>query len=177
MLGSKDMIKNSNIMTTAAIILATIFASSLYLQMSTASLYDNYQIGISKIRIFHPGLLILLVLLLTIIVPGKAGKTLSAFSILFGKMAVGICIGLGALYAVFEFYPSKSQWSLPHERTLTSTIILSLTHPEFSNRSLIGLIYTAPLAVFLIWVSKRIYRKKYNLSLKRDRESRATLEN
>ena len=152
-----------------AITISIIFASFLYLQMCTVSIYENYQIGISKIRILHPGIIILLFILLTIIIRGKSGKLISSLSWLFSKIAICICIVLAFLYIILEFFPVGSQWSYPHERTFTSTIMYSLIHPDFSNRSLMGLIYTLIFSFILMWISKLILEKRHNKPINSDR--------
>ena len=143
-----------------ALAVVVIFAVLLYLQMCTASLYEDYQVGISRARILHPCLLVLMILLFTVIVPGKYGKDAVLFSVLFTKMAIWLCIGFGFLYIVIESIPFKSQWSFPRGRTLTETIVTSLSHPNFSNRSLTVLIYTVLLLLFLRWIAKLMLRKK-----------------
>ncbi len=144
-----------------AFAVTVILAAFLYLQMCTVSLYEDYQAGISRIRILHPSLLVLLILLLTVIVPGKFSKDVTLFSMQFAKMALWLCIGFGVLYVVIESTPFKSQWSFPRGRTLMETIASSLTHPNFSNRSLAVLIYTVLLLLLLRWSSKLMLRKRH----------------
>jgi hypothetical protein len=144
-----------------ALAVVVIFAVFLYLQMCTASLYEDYQDGIARVRILHPGLLVLMILLLTVIVPGKRGEEMALFSVQFTKLGIWLCIGFGILYVVVESIHFKSQWSFPRGRTLAETIATSLSHPNFSSRSLAVLIYTALLLFFLRWRAKLILRKRH----------------
>jgi hypothetical protein len=149
----KKLMKNR--LNIIACLTTVILASTLYLQMCTASLYENYQVGISNIRFFHPGLLLLLIISITIFSPERSRKAVYSFSFIFGKLAICVCLVFAILYFVFEFIPADSQWKIPSERTLITTIFTSLTHPDFSNRSLGGLIYTVILSIFLTVISKR----------------------
>jgi len=143
------------------VVVSIIFAIFLYLQMCTASINENYQLGISKIHLLHPGLLLISMILLTAAIPGKAGKLMASFSQQFAYIALCICFGFFLMYFIGDFAPGQSQWSFPHERTLLSTLKISLTNPQFSNRSLAGVFYSFLFSLLLLWVStKKSYKYK-----------------
>jgi lysylphosphatidylglycerol synthetase-like protein (DUF2156 family) len=151
---------------TIAFLLALIFASFLYLQMATVSIYENYEADIGRIRIFSPELIVLCILVLIAIIPGRIGMAITTMAVQFSKVATWVCVVFAGLYVVLSVLPSStSHWSFPSERTLSKTLAISLSHPDFSNRSLARLILSALLVLFLGWLSRKLLSKRHNNSL------------
>jgi hypothetical protein len=152
---------------TIVSLLALIFASFLYLQMATVSIYENYEADIGRIRIFSPELIVLCNLVLVAIVPGRIGMAITTTAVQFSKVATWICVVFAGLYIVLGVLPASttSHWSFPSERTLAKTLAISLSHPDFSSRSLARLILSTLLILFLGWLSRKLLSKRHNNSL------------
>jgi hypothetical protein len=159
----RGKMKNSDSKTPekVALLLVIVFAVFLYLQMTTISIYEDYQQGIGKIRIFSPELLVLGILISTV-VHGRFGIAASYMAAHFSKLANYVCVAFAGLYVALKFIPSSSHWSFPHERTLWKTLQISLTHPDFSNRSFARLFINAVLVLILGWLSRKLLLKRHN---------------
>ncbi len=137
-------------------VIATGFSLLLYLQMCIASLGENYQVGIRKIQLFQPSIIVLFMIIICLI-SVKNTKTFDEIYN-FTKLAFIAC---GVLFIFFfsanELSSQIGYWSFPHERTLIKTLKISLFHPQFSNRSIAILFQNIFLLLVLIFI---LFRKR-----------------
>ena len=150
-------------------LIVIMFAILQYVQMCIVSLRENYQIGIEKIQLFQPSIIILCLIALAIFCSGKTGKGIILFSKHFIKYSFIVCFVLLVFFFINDFSNASSQWTFPHQRTLIKTLKISLLHPEFSGRSLGILAYSIILLFVLSVVVKIKYKKTmHNMSLNSD---------
>lgn len=120
-------------MKLITIVTTAVFSLLLYLQMCIASLRENYQIGINKIQLFQPSIIILFMIIICFI-PVKNIKIFNSIS-KFMKLAFIVCGILFIFSIIINFSPQINHWSFPHERALVQTLRTSLFHPQFSGHS------------------------------------------
>lgn len=145
-----------------ALLLLLIFTTLVYVQMCIASLYDNYQVGIETVKLLlTPFWLIALMFGLLLCFPQR-GHILR-LATWFYRGALAVVAILFAVMVMIDQLPSPSVWSHPDTRNLLETLLISVTNPDFSGRSLgvlVGsVILLVPLAIMVEWRIRRAKRK------------------
>jgi len=127
---------------------AVAFGFSLYLFACAGSISSDYQPGFGLIRWFHPALVPVLFFTAAWFLASRDTD-----------LRLFLLLGLAECALLFLFNLIRGLGNTddpvpPAPRTLWSTIIFSLTHPQFSNRSYAAVFYSA-IILAILWLISR----------------------
>ena len=149
-------IKSTIISATVVAMTALLYSAMLYFRVATASLHDNYQLGIEVLQIWiSPGFLLGVVLGVTALFRSVDSIRTAVRSSLAALIICALMFGF-----VVAHSGNSNTWVFPQDRNLKDTIHTALFRPNFSNRSITTIIVSAGVAFFWLGASSRLLRRR-----------------
>ena len=141
-------------MTVGALLLP--YAVGVYFHAATASLSDDYQPGIERLKLsIQPGLVLLLPLLLAWLLKARGLIQIAQWSSLCGLLACLVVL----VFCASHGQSGGVQWVAPNHRSLTTTVQQALFQPSFSSRSVGSVLGSAVFAMGLLMLNCIVCRK------------------